>query len=148
MNRLAIYAVVLIVTFSLGFASGWQQKTPQVNSAIVKQVVKTTKIEAKNETQVEKQNDSDTIKIRQLEDDLAAARRAARDSGVPKPPQHSCVPSSQGDARPGEAASADGESARRYEEAYRRFRDELLTSGAVAEQLRLQVLSCQVQCPR
>lgn len=148
MNRLAIYAAVVIAVFALGFGAGWNQKTQQTNAAVVKQVVKATKVEAKNESQVEKQNDQDRVRIRELEDALVTARRDARNRGVPKPPITSCVPEAEGDAGSREGASAGGESARRYEEAYRRFRDELLTSGAVAEQLRLQVLSCQAQWPR
>lgn len=148
MNRLAIYAVIVVLIFATGYGLGHHSKTVSVNAAVVKQVVKVAKTDAKNEAQVEKQDDSDKLKIQELQGQLIAARAAAAGHGVPKPPRHSCVPEAQGDAGTREAARADGESARRYEEAYRRLRDELLTSGAVAEQLRLQVLSCQAQWPR
>lgn len=148
MNRFAIYAVASTIIFIAGFSIGWHQKTVRVNAAIVKQVAKVAKVDAKNEAQVEKQDDSDKLKIRQLEDDLNAARRNAATRRVPKPANASCVSAPQGDARASERARADGESARRYEEAYRALRDDLLTSGAVAEQLRLQVLACQAQWPR
>jgi hypothetical protein len=61
-----------------------------VNAAIVKQVVKVAKIDAKNEAQVEKQNDSDKLKIQELQGQLIAARAAAASHGVPKPP-HTAV---------------------------------------------------------
>jgi hypothetical protein len=147
MNRLAIYAAILIAVFAVGFGAGWQQKTQQTNAAVVKQVVKVTKTEARQEAQVEKQNDSDKLKILSLEDRLATALRDARGRGVPKPSQPGCVPQAQGDAGAREAAGADGGSAGGYEEAYRALREELLQSGATAEQLRLQVLSCQTQWP-
>lgn len=148
MNRLAIYATVAMILFAAGYGLGHHAKTVSDNAAIVKQVVKVTKLDTKNEAQVEKQNDSDKLKIQELQGQLIAARAAAAGHGVPKPPQRRCVSEAQGDAGAGEAARAERESARRYEEAYRRLRDELLTSGAVAEQLRLAVLSCQAQWPR
>ena len=77
-----------------------------------------------------------------------AAHHDADARGVPKPPQRRCVPTSQGDAGAREAARAVDESTTRYDAAYRALRRELLTSSAVAEQLRLQVLSCQAQWPR
>lgn len=147
MNRLAIYALIAIALFLSGYGLGHHAKTVSDNAAVVKQVVKVTKIDAKNEAQVEKQNDSDKLKIQELQGQLIAARAAAAARGVPKPPQHSCVSEAQGNTGAREAAGSVDESARRYEEAYRRLRDELLTSGAVAEQLRLQVLSCQAQWP-
>lgn len=148
MNRLAIYAAILVVVFLTGFGAGWHVKTTRVNAAVVKQVVKVAKIDAKNEAQVEKQDDSDKIKIRQLEDDLSAARRDAATRRVPKPPVCRRVPETQGDASSGGAASSTSEPAGGYEAAYRALRDDLLVSAAVAEQLRLQVLSCQAQWPR
>jgi hypothetical protein len=148
MNRLEVYGLVAVIIFISGYGLGHHAKTISDNAAIVKQVMKVTKIDSKNEAQVEKQNDSDKLKIQELQGQLIAARAVAASHGVPKPSQHRCVSEAQGDAGALEAARADGESARRYEEAYRRLRDELLTSGAVAEQLRLQVLSCQTQWPR
>lgn len=148
MNRLAIYAAVLLAAFISGFGTGWHAKTVRVNAATVKQIVKVAKVDAKNEAQVEKQDESDKIKIRELEDALVATRRDAAARGVPKPPSCRRVPTPQGDAGAGEAARADDESAARYERAYRALRDDLFTSAAVAEQLRLQVLACQAQWPR
>jgi hypothetical protein len=123
-------------------------KTVSDNAAIVKQAVKVAKIDAKNEIQVEKQDDSDKLKIRQLEDDLSAARRATAVQRVPKPAVTKCVPSAEAHAPARAAGDATRESADRYEEAYRTFRDDLLVAGAVAEQLRLQVLACQAQWPK
>jgi hypothetical protein len=148
MNRLGIYTIIAVILFAAGYGLGHHAKTVSDNAAVVKQVVKVAKIDAKNEAQVEKQDDSDKLKIQELQGQLIAARAAAATHGVPKLPKSSCVPSSEGNARAGEAASPIDKSAQRYETAYRRLRDELLTSGAVAEQLRLQVLSCQAQWPR
>jgi hypothetical protein len=148
MNRLAAYAAIAAALLLSGFGLGWHAKTQRVNAAVVKQVVKVAKVEAKNEAQVEKQNDSDKLKIRELEDRLSAARRDAAARRVPEPPQHCRVPATEGDARPGVTASAPGGPAGGYEEAYRALRDELLVAGATAEQMRLQVLSCQAQWPK
>lgn len=148
MNKLSIYAAAVVAIFIFGFGSGWHVKTNRVNAAVVKQVVKVAKIDAKNESQVERQNERDKLAIRQLEDALIAARHDAAARGVPKPPQRCRVSSPEGVARAGEAASPIGEPAGSYETAYRALRDELLTSSAVAEQLRLQVLACQAQWPR
>lgn len=148
MNRLAIYGAILLVTFLGGLGTGWHLKTQRVNAAIVKQVVKVAKIDAKNEAQVEKQDEGDKLKIRALEDELSTARRDAATRGVPKPPICRRVPSPETNAGTREAGSSTREPAHSYEEAYRTLRDELLTSSAVAEQLRLQVLSCQAQWPR
>lgn len=148
MNRLAIYAIIAVILFAAGYGLGHHAKTVSDNAAVVKQLVKVTKIDAKNDAQVEKQNASDKLKIQELQGQLIAARATAAGHGVPKPPQRRCVPEAQGDTGAREAASPVDESAQRYETAYRRLRDELLTSGAVAEQLRLAVLSCQAQWPR
>jgi hypothetical protein len=148
MNRLTIFAIVLLLTFIGGFGVGWHTKMTRVNEAVVKQVVKMAKLDAKNEAQVEKQNDSDKIRIHQLEDALFTARHDALERGVPKPPTRRCVSAPQGDASASRAASSTSEPAGGYEAAYRALRDELLVAGAVAEQLRLQVLSCQAQWPR
>lgn len=147
MNRLAIYALIALGLFGSGFGTGWHAKTVRTNAAVVKQVAKVAKIEAKDEVQVEKQNDADKIKIAALEDKLSAARRDAAARRVPIPPQHSCAPATERDAGPREERSDAGKSAGRYEEAYRALRDELLLAGAEAEQLRLQAQSCQAQWP-
>lgn len=148
MNRFIIYVLAIATTFLAGFGAGWHQKTVRVNAAIVKQVVKVAKIDAKNEAQVEKQDDSDKLKIHQLEADLSTARRDAATRRVPKPPVRQCVPSAETPAAASEGGSSTREPADRYEAAYRHLRDELLVAGAVAEQLRLQVLACQAQWPR
>lgn len=148
MNRLAIYGVIALAIFLSGYGLGHHQKTVSDNAAIVKQVAKVAKIDAQNEVDVEKQDDSDKLKIRQLEDDLSAARRDAATRRVPKPAVTKCVPNPEADARAREAGGTTGESAQRYEAAYRTLRDDLLVAGAVAEQLRLQVLACQAQWPR
>ena len=147
MNRLVIYALIVIAIFGAGYGLGHHAKTVSDNAAVVKQVVQASKTEAKNEAQVEKQNDDDRIKIRELEAALIAAKRDAGNRGVPKPFKPGCVPQTKGDAGAREAAGADIESAGRYEEAYRTFREELLIRSAVAEQLRLQVLACKAQWP-
>jgi hypothetical protein len=146
-NRLAIYAIIAVVIFLAGYGTGHHAKTVSDNAAIVKQVVKTAKVDAKNEHEVEKQDGSDKLKISQLEADLIAARAAAAARGVPKPAACRSVPQTQGDAGAREGTSPFTKPADPYEAAYRALRDDLLTAGAVAEKLRLQVLACQAQWP-
>lgn len=153
MNTLEIIGLTAILAFITGFGVGHHQKTVSDNAAIVKQVVKVAKIDDKNEAQVEKQDDSDKLKISQLERDLTAARADAAHR-VPKPLTTKCVPSSEAHASAGEAASsvsgpAGGHGGEDPEvRGYQVLRDELLVTAAVAEQLRLQVLACQAQWPR
>jgi hypothetical protein len=147
-NRLLIYAGIMLAVFIAGFGAGHHHKTVKVNAAIVKQVVKVAKIDAKNEHEVEKQDDSDKLKIQELQGQLIAARAAAAARGVPKPAACRSVPTTQGDAGAREEAGPVTKPADPYEGAYRALRDDLLTAGAVAEQLRLQVLACQAQWPR
>lgn len=148
MNKLSIYAAVAGFVFLLGFGSGWHVKTTRTNAAIVKQVVKVAKIDAKNQVNVEKQDGSDKIKISELEDQLSVARRAAATHGVPKPAHCIRVSRPETDAGASRETSADRQPAEDDGAAYRALRDELLVAGATAEQLRLQVLSCQAQWPR
>lgn len=149
MNILQIIGIVALLAFVSGYAAGHHQKTVSDNAAIVEQVKHVAKIDAKNEVQVEKQDDSDKLKISQLQQDLAAAKlAAAAHRSVPKPLTTKCVSSSKEDTGASQATSADREPAGSYEAAYRTLRVELLDVGAVAEQLRLQVLSCQAQWPR
>lgn len=148
MNRLLIYAGILLAVFLAGYGTGHHAKTVSDNAAIVKQVVKVAKVDAKNEQQVEKQDDSDKLKIQELEGQLIAARASAAARRVPKPAACSGVPSSQGDAGAGEGPGSVTKPADHYEGAYRALRDDLLVSGAVAEKLRLAVLACQAQWPR
>jgi hypothetical protein len=148
MNRLGIYAIIAAIIFAVGYGTGHHAKTVSDNKAIIKQVVKVAKIDAKNEHEVEKQDDSDKLKIQELQGQLIAARAAAAARGVPKPAACRSVPTPQGAAGAGEGTSSVTKPADPYEGAYRALRDDLLTAGAVAEKLRLQVLACQAQWPR
>jgi hypothetical protein len=153
MNTTAIYALVAIAIFWLGFGIGHHQKTVSDNAAIVKQVVKVAKVDAKNEAQVEKQDDSDKLKITQLEQDLIVARGDAS-KRVPKPLVTKCVPQAEARTGAGQESTTTreptggGEGEDPEVRAYQVLRDETLTAGAVAEELRLQVLACQAQWTR
>jgi hypothetical protein len=148
MNTIQLIAIAAVVAFLAGFGAGHHWKTTSDNAAIVTQVVKVAKTDAKNEAQVEKQDDSDKIKIAQLQQDLAVARASSLARGVPKHLTTKCVPQAEAGTRAGQEASSTREPAEGDGEAYRRFRDELLVAGATAEELRLQVLACQAQWPR
>ena len=65
MNRLAIYTATAAALLLSGFVFGWHMKTVKTNAATVKQVVKSAQTDAKNEVQVEKQNERDKITSRQ-----------------------------------------------------------------------------------
>lgn len=147
MNRILASALILVAAFGLGAYVGWHQHTVRDNAAIVKQVVKVAKVDVKNQTAVENQNGTDATKITDLQRDLAATRAAAAARGVPV---RACrtVPSAQADAGSGAPASPGPEPAGSDEAAYQRLRDQILIAGAVAEQLRLQVQSCQAQWPK
>lgn len=148
MDKYVVYIIVAIVIFWVGFGVGHHQKTVSDNAAIVNQVVKIAKVDAKNEAQVEKQDDSDKIKIAQLQQDLVAARAAALARGVPKHLATKCVPAAEAHASTGQEASPSREPAEGDGAVYQRFRDKLLTQGALTEELRIQVLACQEQWPK
>lgn len=149
MNRLVIYAFVIAGVFAAGFGSGWKVKNDAVLAATAKAVVKAAKTEAKDEIAVERQDENDKAKIRELENELSAARRDAAARRVPIPPSAKrCMSEAEGHSGSGDRSDPDRESTGRYEEAYRALRDELLLAGATAEQLRIQALSCQAQWPR
>lgn len=140
-------AVLAALLFAAGVGTGWHEHTVRDNAAIVKQVVHAAKVEAKHETQVEKQDATDTTLVGKLQADLVAARAAAAARGVPNCPARRPLPATEANAGAGSAPRSQPEPVGGYEAAYREFRDESLNAGAVAEQLRLQVLSCQVQWP-
>lgn len=148
MNTWQLVMITAVSAFIVGYGTGHHQKTVSDNAKIVKQVVKVAKVDAKNEAEVEKQDDSDKLKIVELEQDLATARADAAKRGVPKYITTKCMPSPKTDARSSEEAGATREPAGGNEASYRALRDGLLVAGAVAEQLRLQVLSCQAQWPQ
>lgn len=149
MSRLAIYALIIAGVFAAGFGAGWKTKNDAVLTATAKQVVKVAKIEAKQEIEVEKQDDSDKVKIHELENQLSVARRNASAGRVPIPPSANvCLPPTEGNSRGSRRGDTKGESASRYEEAYRALRDELLLAGATAEKLRIQAMSCKAQWPK
>jgi hypothetical protein len=132
---------------AVGFGWGYHVRGNVINAATVKQVQKVAKIDARNAIETENQNDADKIRVTELERQLAAARAAAAARRVPVRPGR-CLPAAKTDAGPAPGTSATDEPARRYDEAYRSFREELIAAGAVAEKLRLQVQSCQAQWPR
>jgi len=153
MNTLQMIGITALVAFVLGYATGHHQKTVSDNAKIVAQVEKVAKIDAKNDSDVEKQDDSDKLKIQQLEQDLAAARSNAAHHRVQPV---TCVPrtETQEDASRGSEASASREPATGSRgnpdevRGYEILRSRLLELGTQAEQLRIQVLACQAQWPR
>jgi hypothetical protein len=131
---------------AVGFGWGYHVRGNVINAATVKQVQKVAKIDARNAIETENQNDADNIRVTELERQLADARAAAAARGVPARPRR-CLPGPEANAGPDPGASAADESARRYEAAYRALRDDLIVTAAVAERMRLQVLSCHAQWP-
>jgi hypothetical protein len=140
----AIAAAILV---GIGFGMGYHMRGNAIAQATVKQVQKVAKIEEHQQVQTEKQNVSDSDKVKQLQQDLDAAQWQLAHSGMPIRPRCS-VPAPVANAGPGSPASAPAEPAGGSEAADREMAEGTLAAGAVAETLRLQVISCQAQWPK
>jgi len=128
----------------VGFISGYQVRGNRQEKAEQRQEVKVAKVEAKQDQQVEDQNDADSQKIEDLERRVADLRARGpriirvRDAG-------GGVPQTQGDADAGrETGAGEGRCVRGPEV----DRGAVLIYAQEKAELRAAIRSCQAQWPR